>query len=262
MSGAAPPPPPQVSPDGKFYWDGEKWVPIQQPQPPAPPSAVVVVKQPRGAWNSCVGYGCLAVAVVIALVVALAWCGSKQPSPVSTSQTSTPTSSNTASASAGPKFATFGSGTKVVGQDVQPGTYRTRHPSQNCYLARLKGFSGSIDDIVANENTDGPAVVTIAPTDKGFQSNRCDTWTSDLSAITSNSTSFGDGDFIVGTDMVPGTYRNGGSTGCYWARLSGFSHTIDDIIANDSTDAQAVVTIAPTDKGFESVRCGTWTKIG
>ncbi len=24
------PPPPQVSPDGKFYWDGTRWVPMQQ----------------------------------------------------------------------------------------------------------------------------------------------------------------------------------------------------------------------------------------
>jgi hypothetical protein len=25
-----PPPPPQVSADGKFYWDGQRWVPMQQ----------------------------------------------------------------------------------------------------------------------------------------------------------------------------------------------------------------------------------------
>lgn len=35
---AEPPPPPLVSPDGRFYWDGEKWVPmpaasVPQPQP-------------------------------------------------------------------------------------------------------------------------------------------------------------------------------------------------------------------------------------
>jgi hypothetical protein len=32
-----PPPPPQVSPDGKFYWDGQRWVPMQgQPLQPSP----------------------------------------------------------------------------------------------------------------------------------------------------------------------------------------------------------------------------------
>ena len=28
---SAPRPPPQVSPDGKFYWDGTRWVPVQGP---------------------------------------------------------------------------------------------------------------------------------------------------------------------------------------------------------------------------------------
>jgi hypothetical protein len=28
-----PPPPPQLSPDGKFYWDGQRWVPVQAPAP-------------------------------------------------------------------------------------------------------------------------------------------------------------------------------------------------------------------------------------
>ena len=32
-----PTPPPQVSPDGKFYWDGTRWVPV--PPTPVPPKA-------------------------------------------------------------------------------------------------------------------------------------------------------------------------------------------------------------------------------
>jgi uncharacterized coiled-coil protein SlyX len=35
------PPPPQVSPDGYYYWDGEKWVPIQQQQQSASPAQAV-----------------------------------------------------------------------------------------------------------------------------------------------------------------------------------------------------------------------------
>jgi len=125
----------------------------------------------------------------------------------------------------------------------------------------LKGFSGALGDIIANENMDGPAVVTILATDKGFESSNCDTWSSDLSRITASKTSFGGGDFIVGTDLLPGTYRNIASAGCYWARLSGFGHTLSNIRANDDTDARAIVTIAASDKGFESSSCGTWTKI-
>ena len=225
----------------------------------------------------------IAIGVVLALVVVGGVIGSSssKTTPTASVSVSTPTSNPaTAKSSTGVKtpspspaaatpsqapkqqFVTFGNGTKVVGQDVQPGTYRTRHDSSGCYFARLKGFGGSVDDIIANDITDAPAVVTIMPTDKGFQSNNCDTWWSDLSQITTSKTSFGSGDFIVGTDMSPGTYRNTGATGCYWERLRGFCHTIDDIIANDITDNQTVVAIAASDAGFESKRCGNWTKIG
>jgi hypothetical protein len=182
-------------------------------------------------------------------------------SPKSQTTTSAAAHSPSPAASQAPKFITFGNGTFVVGKDIKPGTYRTRHDSDGCYFARLKGFGGTVEDIIANENTDARAVVTIAATDKGFQSENCDQWSSDLSAITTSKTSFGDGDFIVGTDMVAGTYRNDGTSGCYYARLRGFGHTLDDIIANNNTDTQAIVTIATSDKGFESQNCGTWTKI-
>lgn len=225
-------------------------------------------------------------AIAIGIIVGLAIIGgvgtaissSNQNSPTASGTQSSPTESQAAqgqspkatasakspapSPSPKPHFITFGSGTLVVNKDVQPGTYRTRHDSPGCYFARLKGFGGTVDDIIANDNTDATVVVTIAAGDAGFQSTRCDQWSSDLSQITTSKTSFGDGDHIVGTDMDPGTYRNTGVAGCYYARVRGWGHTIDDIIANDNTDAQAVVTIAATDAGFESQRCGTWTKIG
>jgi len=156
----------------------------------------------------------------------------------------------------------FDDGTHQVGSDIQPGTYRTREGSSGCYYARLAGFSGELDEILANDNTNDPAIITIAPTDAGFESRKCATWTQDLSAITDSTTSFEDGTYIVGTDVEPGTYRSSGSSGCYYARLSGFSGGLENLIANDNTDAPAVVEIAPTDAGFESKRCGTWTKIG
>lgn len=148
----------------------------------------------------------------------------------------------------------------MVGKDIQPGTYRTRADSPGCYYARLKGFSGSVDDIIANDTTDAPAVVTIAASDKGFESQSCGTWTKDLSRITSSKTSFDDGIFIVGTDIEPGTYRNSGGSSCYFARPSGFGGTIDEILANNNVTAPTIVTIAASDKGFESRGCGTWTK--
>jgi len=172
------------------------------------------------------------------------------------SSTQAPTSTPTPA----PSFATFGDGTYQVGKDIKPGTYRTRTGSTNCYYARLKGFSGSLGDILANNNTDAPAVVTIKPSDKGFESQNCGTWTQDLSRITASKTSFDDGIFIVGTDITPGTYKDTGGDNCYYARLSGFSGSLSEILANNNVSAPTIVTIKASDKGFESKGCGTWTK--
>lgn len=160
-----------------------------------------------------------------------------------------------------PTFATFTDGTFQVGSDIQPGTYRTQISSSGCYYARLKGFGGTTDDILANNLTDYPAIVTILPSDKGFESQNCGTWTADLSQITTSKTAFDDGMFLVGTDIAPGTYKNTASQSCYYARLHGFSNSTDDIIANNLTNNVAIVTIYASDKGFESHNCGTWTKI-
>lgn len=71
----------------------------------------------------------------------------------------------------------------------------------------------------------------------------------------------GDGTMVVGQDMEPGTYRTlPGVKDCYWARTTGGGA----IIANDLVGfapAGATVTVR-AGEGFESVRCGVWTKIG
>ncbi len=194
---------------------------------------------------------------VLALVIMA--CGE---STNNTSSSTTTGSSATSAPTAKPKatFAHFGDGTFQVGKDIQPGTYRTREGSSGCYYARLKGFGGSVEDIIANNTTDAPAIVTIAATDKGFESQSCGTWTKDLSQITKSKTTFDDGMYIVGTDITPGTYKNTGVQGCYYARLRNFSGSLDAIIANNNVDSTAIVTIASSDKGFESNGCGTWTK--
>ena len=145
-------------------------------------------------------------------------------------------------------------------KNIQPGTYRTRVASSGCYFERLSGFGGALDEIIANDNTDFPAIVTIAATDKGFKSQDCGTWTQDVSQITKSTTTFPDGMYIVGTDIQAGTYKNSGQSGCYYSRLSNFSDAgIDGIISNDNTDTTAIVTISATDAGFKSSNCGTWT---
>jgi hypothetical protein len=160
-----------------------------------------------------------------------------------------------------PREPSFGDGTHQVGTDVQPGIYRTRAGSPNCYWERLRNFSGGLNGILANGNTSAPAIVTIEQTDAGFHSEGCGTWTKDLSAITASKTSFGAGAYIVGTDMIPGTYRNSGGANCYYERLRGFNGGLNAIIANGNTSNPTIVAIAPTDAGFQSNGCGTWTKL-
>ena len=69
-----------------------------------------------------------------------------------------------------------------------------------------------------------------------------------------------DGIYLVGTDIKPGTYRNGPEGDCYWARLRNTNGDLDSIIANNNGGNQ-VVTIKRTDKAFETSNCGTWRKV-
>jgi hypothetical protein len=240
--------------------------------PPAPgmmPSKPPRKKLGRRAW---VIVGVIVLIIIIISIATNAYNGSANPTTANTTTpTSTqpavqpakaqvPTATPTKAPTPTPSFASFGDGSYQVGKDIQPGTYRTRVGSPGCYYERLSGFGGTVGDIIANSNTDYPAIVTIAPTDKGFDSQGCGTWTKDLSQITTSKTTFDDGMYIIGTDITPGTYKNTGSPGCYYARLSGFGGTIDNIIANNNVDTATIVTIASSDKGFESNGCGTWTK--
>jgi hypothetical protein len=78
-------------------------------------------------------------------------------------------------------------------------------------------------------------------------------------------TSFGDGTYEVGKDIVAGTYAATvppDSFGCYWEREKALDGSFDAIIANGNGNkgAHMKVTIAATDKGFKSSGCGTWAK--
>lgn len=81
----------------------------------------------------------------------------------------------------GPATAVEGEGQYLVGEDMQPGTYKTAGPDkdsiiENCYWARTKNASGEFDAIIANENLQGQGRVTV---NKGeyFESKGCQKWT-------------------------------------------------------------------------------------
>ena len=70
----------------------------------------------------------------------------------------------------------FGDGTQLVGTDVQAGTYRAPGGAE-CYWERLKGASGSVNDIIANDMGTTNPVVQIAASDYAFTSSNCGGWT-------------------------------------------------------------------------------------
>jgi putative cell wall-binding protein len=166
-----------------------------------------------------------------------------------------------------PGHFSFGEGDVLVGaQGVPAGTYRTRSGTDGCVWARFSGPDLNNDILTANI-TLHPEVVTLKPSDYQFSSQGCAIWTDDLSPITSSPTApFGDGNYIVGSDIAAGTWHTDGSADCYWQRESGFGNEdadfIDDNGATGDQVTNVTVTIAPTDKGFYSDSCGTWTKVG
>ncbi|MEV0221222.1 hypothetical protein [Streptomyces sp. NPDC050704] len=73
----------------------------------------------------------------------------------------------------------------------------------------------------------------------------------------------GDGDFEVGTDVKPGTYRTTGNTDglCYWERAKDASGELDSLLANDNVSGTSYVTILATDKLFKSSGCQDWEAV-
>jgi hypothetical protein len=71
----------------------------------------------------------------------------------------------------------------------------------------------------------------------------------------------GDGTFLVGTDIVAGTYSSAGPVGsgrCYWKRLSSLKGS--DIIDSAMSSKPQVVQIDPSDTAFKTDGCQPWQK--
>ncbi|WP_112134427.1 DUF4190 domain-containing protein [Glycomyces dulcitolivorans] len=164
----------------------------------------------------------------------------------------------------------IGDGQWEVGAEIEPGTYVTwADNSFGCYVARLAGFSGELDDIISNTNLDSDARgrITIADDDAGVEfSGGCEWVPATEETLAPPSEEIGAGIWEVGTEIQPGTYTtqapgDGILDSCYVARLDGFSLDLDDIIANDNIDggAQGRIEIADSDTGVEFSGDCVWT---
>ena len=181
----------------------------------------------------------------------------------------------------------FGPGTFRVGVDIAPGTYRNSDSSGGCLWERLSGFGGTPEEIIANNFTFNPEVVTISPTDVGFTSRGCGVWTlvapvapapTDMpptpqptkpqptrtpraEPTEGPSRTFGEGLVRIGIDIEPGMYRNSDSSyGCYYELLTGLSGADEDVrVWGFTYDPMDLMIGFTSDVGFYSSNCGTWT---
>ena len=76
---------------------------------------------------------------------------------------------------------------------------------------------------------------------------------------------FGNGTWLVGTDIDPGIYvsaaPSGDSFGCFWQRLSGLGGTFEEDIAVFFTDHRSIVEIPASDAAFTSEGCAPWVPL-
>ena len=158
--------------------------------------------------------------------------------------------------------AAFGDGLYRLAAGFPPGTYRTLGAAAGCYWERLRGFSGHPSEIIANDLSDDPMTVTVAPTDAGFRVSGCGIWTADVTpdaTVRAPADRLGEGTWLVGAEVQPGVWTASGGGTCYWERVSSFGGELTDVIqAGDAL----TVTIEAADLGFRSRRCGTWSLTG
>ncbi|WP_300610523.1 hypothetical protein [Trebonia sp.] len=149
-----------------------------------------------------------------------------------------------------------GDGLFVVGIDIQPGVYRTPGPASDGGVHSYKLLSSaSVHDTIDDQLVNGPATVTIGPGVKAFETSGFlpwqrigDTLDAAIQAVEPPSTPLiaGEGLFVVGIDIQPGTYhanrpeRKGGG---FYFLLS--STNTNDIIDQGRVHGPADIYIGP-----------------
>ena len=161
----------------------------------------------------------------------------------------------------------FSDGTYQIGIDILPGTYiASDSTNTTCRWRRLRDFTwntGTIHENIAS----GIKIVTLNRDDVGFASFGCGKWMlleqQNTPKPETPPTRFGNGSYIVGLHIEPGTYYSLPSKGsrCRWRRVTGFSGAPDQTISSGQDDTRWVVKIDPSDIGFITHGCGTWRNV-
>ena len=114
--------------------------------------------------------------------------------------------------------------------------------------------------ILAGTATPGPAqrqTPTLAATPSSIASSTA----TPISTTDFPLTTVPDGTWLTGEEVLAGIYSAPGGDQCSWKRLSGFSGTSDDTIAEGLGVVRPVVEIASSDIGFATINCGHWTAV-
>ena len=176
-----------------------------------------------------------------------------------------------------------------MGSQIQPGAYSTQGPTtpDDGQWARLSNTTGDPTAVITHGIVNGPTTVTILPTDAAFQTTGDVVWVkvqtpapapapkpeskpepapqAERAPASTLPTTFGEGTYLVGSQIAPGTYQTPGTTtefGGAWYRLSGTTGDNSEIIAVESVKGPATMTVLPTDHAVKFVGGGiTWTKI-
>jgi hypothetical protein len=273
-------------PQGPGWWlasDGKYYPPQAAPvSGPSGPTVTETHEQPPAKKPWYKRWWVIGLLILLAIIVIASLGGGDNTDPASPAAAPAPTAAEaqgedadpspepsqqepeqTEEAEAPPDVVTIpGTGIFEVGTDVQPGIYYGTSDGLG-YWARLKNASGNFNAIIANANPTGQAVVEIKKSDGFFETNGIDEWrpVSELPKDPKPGIP-GDGVWIVGVQVQPGTYKGVSEGLGYWARLKDASGEFDAIIANENPEGPSVVEIAPTDAFFETSGVSGWKKTG
>ena len=177
----------------------------------------------------------------------------------------------------------FGGGQWIVGDEVLPGRYFT-DPDSGCFWQRRSGFSIGYPagraallpfesppdhDYIAGRELrfdSAQEIVDIQSSDAAFRSrSECGEWRTEPSH-TGTQEQIRSGTWLVGVQIAPGTYRASAQYLCYWARVSGFGASQEDVVDEGLVEmdagAELTVTIQASAAGFYSdAECGLWTRV-
>lgn len=143
--------------------------------------------------------------------------------------------------------ASLRSGTYIVGDDIAPGLYRTTG-----YWALLEETQDIIDNNFIDDDEPGYALLSVPETCVPFvEISGTATPIEQIPFFDPLAEGVTQGVYLVGFDIQPGTYRVSDPDGAYAARLAVLPTGEWDILDNNFSDGNVILTVEPGDFAFE-----------